>query len=154
MRFSDLIVGLVVLCGAAALYAAASTFPPIPGQAYGADVFPRLTALGFAVCGVLLCAGAVRAGARPLVAATWVREPGAALRALGTVVVVAGYLLLAPALGFVLTAGLALVALFLMVRVRPVVALPVAAGVALFTYYAFAHLLRVPLPRGFIEGFV
>lgn len=154
MRVSDLIVGLLVLIGAAALYAAASGFPPIPGQQYGADVFPKLTAGGLAACGILLCLGAVRAGPFPLAQATWVREPGALPRALGTIALTGAYLLLAPRLGFVLAASLVLTGLFLLVRVRLKVAAPVAVAVSLVTWWAFAHGLRVPLPRGLLEGFL
>lgn len=154
MRVSDLIVGLLVLIGAAALYAVASTFPPIPGQQYGADVFPKVTAAGLAACGFLLCLGSVRAGPFPLARATWVREPGALPRALGTLVLAAAYLVLVPYLGFVVTASLVLTGLFLLVRVRLQVAVPVAVAVALVTWWAFAHGLRVPLPRGLVEGYL
>lgn len=152
MRMSDLLVGLLVLLGAAALFAAASTFPPIPGQQYGADVFPKITAAGLAACGFLICIGSVRAGPFPLAQATWVREPGALPRALGTILLTAAYLVLAPHLGFVVTACLVLTGLFLLVRVRIQVAVPTALATALLIYWAFAHGLRVPLPRGLVEG--
>lgn len=154
MRVSDLIVGLLVLIGAAALYAAASTFPPIPGQQYGADVFPTLTAAGLAACGFLLCLGAVRAGPFPLAQATWIREPGALPRALATIALTAAYLVLTPLLGFILAASLVLIGLFLIVRVRLKVAVPVALATAIVTWWSFAYGLRVPLPRGLIEGYL
>ncbi|MFG1358872.1 tripartite tricarboxylate transporter TctB family protein [Xanthobacter pseudotagetidis] len=154
MRVSDLIVGLLVLVGAAALYAAASTFPPIPGQQYGADVFPTLTAAGLAACGLLLCLGSVRAGPFPLAQATWIREPGALPRALATIALTAAYLVLAPLLGFLLAASLVLTGLFVIVNVRLKVAVPVALATALVTWWSFAHGLRVPLPRGLIEGYL
>ncbi|OYW34669.1 MAG: hypothetical protein B7Z41_01405 [Rhizobiales bacterium 12-66-7] len=50
MRVNDLILAIAVMIGAAALAAAASTLPPIPGQKFGADVFPM------AISGGLSCA--------------------------------------------------------------------------------------------------
>ncbi|MFS8036419.1 tripartite tricarboxylate transporter TctB family protein [Xanthobacter sp. AM11] len=152
MRFSDLILGLVLIAGAALLFAAASTLPPIPGQKYGADVFPVLTAAGLAACGFILSVGAIRAGPFPLAAATWVREPGAPFRAVATIALVIAYMVLAPLIGFVPTATLVLFGLFSVVRVRPAVAVPVAVGAALIIYFSFNLLLRVPLPRGLVES--
>lgn len=152
MRVSDLVLGLLFLVGAAALFAAASALPPIPGQKYGADVFPILTAAGLAACGFVLTVGAIRAGPFPLVEATWVRAPGSSFRAAATIVLVVAYIVLAPLLGFVATATGVLLGLFLLVRVRPGVAAPVALGSALAIYLSFNQLLRVPLPRGLVEG--
>lgn len=152
MRFSDLVLGLLLLAGAGLLFAAASTLPPIPGQSYGADVFPVLTAAGIAACGFVLTVGSIRAGPFPLAEATWVREPGAGFRAGATVALVVAYIVLAPLIGFVATATLVLAGLFLLVRVHPVKALAIAAAAALATYLSFNLLLRVPLPRGFVEG--
>lgn len=152
MRVSDLVLGLLFLVGAAALFAAASTLPPIPGQKYGADVFPVLTAAGLAACGFILTVGSIRAGPFPLIEATWVREPGSSFRAAATIALVVAYIVLAPLAGFVVTATGVLLGLFLLVRVRPVVAAPVALGSALAIYLSFNLLLRVPLPRGLVEG--
>ncbi|MDI4664068.1 tripartite tricarboxylate transporter TctB family protein [Xanthobacter autotrophicus] len=152
MRFSDLFLGLVVLGGAALLFWAASGLPSVPGQSYGADTFPVLTAAGLAACGFILTVGAVRAGPFPLVEATWVREPGAPFRAGATIALVLAYLVLAPLLGFVLAATITLFGLFMLVRVRPVTGAAVAAVTALIIHLSFSLLLRVPLPRGLVEG--
>lgn len=152
MRFSDLILGLLLLAGAAVLFAAAATLPPIPGQNYGADAFPLLTAAGLAACGLILSVGSVRAGPFPLVRATWIEEPGAGLRAGATIALVIADIVLAPLIGFVPAATLVLTGLFLLLRIHPLKAVAIAAAAAVATYLAFSLLLRVPLPRGLVEG--
>lgn len=154
MRFSDLILGLLLLAGAAILFSAASGLPPIPGQAYGADVFPVLTAAGLAACGFILAVGSVRAGPFPLAQTTWVRTPGASFRAAATIALVLAYMVLTPLIGFVATATVVLTGLFVLVRVPVAPAIGIALATALFTYFSFNMLLRVPLPRGFVEGFL
>ncbi|MDE1569739.1 tripartite tricarboxylate transporter TctB family protein [Aquabacter sp. P-9] len=154
MRVNDLILSLLVLVAAAALAAVSLTLPPIPGQRFGAAVFPLTVACGAALCGVILAVGALRAGAGPAVSLSWVQERGALPRVAATLVLVVFYILAAPVLGFLATAILTLLALFLVLRVPIVIAVPVAAVTAAGVYFAFANLLRVPLPRGFIEGWL
>lgn len=154
MRVNDLILSLLVLLAAAALAAVSLTLPPIPGQRFGAAVFPLTVACGAALCGVILAVGALRAGTGPAVSLSWVQERGALPRVAATLVLVVFYILAAPVLGFLATAILTLLALFLVLRVPIVIAVPVAAVTAAGVYFAFANLLRVPLPRGFIEGWL
>lgn len=154
MRVNDLILAIVVIIGAVALAAAASTLPPIPGQKFGADVFPMVTAAGLFLCGVVLAGQTLRAGAGPLASLGWAREGAASLRALGTLAAVVLYIVLAPLAGFVVASTAMLLVLFLLLKVRPLVAGPVALFATLCIYYAFAHGLRVPLPRGIIEGWI
>jgi len=154
MRVNDLILALMVMVGGVALAAVASTFPPIPGQQYGADVFPIAIALGLFLCGGLLAITTLRAGAGPVLSMSWAAEPGAAVRVGGTLALVLAYIVLSPLIGFNPAASLALFGMFLLLRVPVRTAVPVAVIAALGIYYAFAHLLRVPLPRGVIEGFL
>ena len=152
MRVNDLVLAILVMIGAAALAAAASTLPPIPGQKFGADVFPMVTAVGLFLCGLVLAVQAIRAGPGPVASLGWAREWPAMMRALGTLGAIALYIVLAPLSGFVVASTVLLLALFLMLKVRPMVAGPVALFATLCVYYAFAHGLRVPLPRGIIES--
>lgn len=152
MRVNDLVLAIMVLIGAAALAAAASTLPPIPGQAYGAEVFPLLTAIGLFICGILLSVQALRAGAGPFLQLGWARERAALLRAAAPVAAVFVYIWLAPRTGFIIAGTVMLLPLLLMLRTRVVIAIPAAILTSLVTYYAFSHGLRVPLPRGIIEG--
>lgn len=154
MRVNDLILALLVLIGAVALGAAARTFPPIPGQQYGADVFPLAIAGGLFLCGAWLAFTTLRNGAGRMVSLSWAVEPGSAMRVGGTLVLVALYMVATPTLGFIAASTLVLIGLFLLLKVRLRVAVPVAAIASVCVFYAFAHLLRVPLPRGLIEGFL
>ncbi|GGF83759.1 tripartite tricarboxylate transporter TctB [Azorhizobium oxalatiphilum] len=154
MRVNDLILAIMVIVGGVALAAAASRLPPIPGQAYGAEVFPLLTAVGLILCGFALGAQALRSGAGPAIALGWARERAALMRAAAPVAAVIAYMLLAPRLGFVLATALMTGGLFVLLRVRVVVAIPLAIVVAVITYYSFAYGLRVPLPRGLVEGWL
>ncbi|MFG1422719.1 tripartite tricarboxylate transporter TctB family protein [Roseixanthobacter liquoris] len=152
MRVNDLILAIAVMIGAAALAAAASTLPPIPGQKYGADVFPLAISAGLFLCGLVLAVQSLRAGAGPALMLGWAREMPALLRAAGTLAAVALYMVLAPLTGFIIASTAMLMVLFLMLKVRPLAAVPVALIATLCVYYSFAHGLRVPLPRGLIEG--
>ena len=51
MRVNDAITGFALLAFAIATFAYARTLPAIPGQDYGAAVFPMLVAAGLAGCG-------------------------------------------------------------------------------------------------------
>ena len=148
MRVNDLILSVLVLAAAAALAAVSFTLPPIPGQRFGAAVFPLTVACGAALCGVILAVGALRAGAGPAVSLSWVQEKGALPRVAATLVLIVFYILVAPALGFVATAILTLLGLFLVLRVPLPMAVPVAAVTALAVYFAFANLFaRAASPR-------
>lgn len=154
MKVNDLVLAALVILGAVVLATVSLTLPPIPGQAYGADVFPMAIAAGLLLCGWVLAAGAVKTGAGRALTVTWAKEPGAPARVLGTLVLVALYIWLSPLLGFVLASVLLLLGLFALLRVAVRVALPSAVIAALGLYYVFAHGLRVPLPRGLIEGWI
>ncbi len=58
------------------------------------------------------------------------------------------YLLVAEAVGFVITASALVLVLMLRLGVRWLTALPVTLVVVFVVYHVFAVLLRVPLPRG------
>jgi putative tricarboxylic transport membrane protein len=47
-----------------------------------------------------------------------------------------------------------LIALFLRLRVPPVRSVVIAVAATALIYVAFARFLRVPLPRGLLEGIV
>lgn len=154
MRISDFLLGLLVLAGAATLAYASSGFPAIPGQQYGADVFPMLTAAGLALCGGILAVGAAREGLTPHAQTTWANENGALLRVLGTLILMVGFLFAAPRIGFIASSVILLLGLYALLKVRPVVAITAALAAVLITYFAFNNLLRVPLPRGLLEGLI
>ncbi len=64
---------------------------------------------------------------------------------------IAAYALFSGVAGFILTAGPLLFLALWRLGTRPRFAAPIAAGAALLAYVVFGRLLRVPLPRGWIE---
>ena len=70
---------------------------------------------------------------------------------IGAVVV---YILVANWIGFIPVAFALLMGLFLWFRVRPLNALIIAALFTAVTFWFFAYMLRVPLPRGWLTGIV
>jgi putative tricarboxylic transport membrane protein len=150
MRINDAIIGAVLLAFAVAVGLYARTFPAIPGQEYGASVFPTWIALALAACSLVLIASGVRrwteTGAVSL--ASWARS-GHHLRALAvTIVLVVAFILVVTPLGFIPTTLILLTVLFFLLGVRPVAAVPLVAVLTMLVHYGFYSLLRVPLPWG------
>jgi putative tricarboxylic transport membrane protein len=149
MRFSDTMLGGMLLAFAIALAGYSWTFPAIPGQHYGAATFPILIAIGFASCGVALAARGLRGRGVPLVARTeWTRRPGALPAVLTTVALVVIYILFARRIGFIpMMAGL-LIVMLSMLRVAWWQIIPLALVTTLVIDFIFRSFLLVPLPLG------
>jgi putative tricarboxylic transport membrane protein len=149
MKFNDAVIGagLIVFAAAMALYT--RTFPAMPGQSYGPALFPVLIGIGLAVCGALLVARGLRKRAEsPWFAwAPWARRRSATGGILLTIALLVGYILAAERAGFVVAAGIMLLALFLQGGVRWWAALATAAVTVAAIHQGFTRGLRVPLPR-------
>jgi len=150
MRVNDAIAGAVLLAFAIAMFAYARTLPAIPGQEYGAAVFPMLIAIGLAGCGVLLIASGCRHWQGAVVWNGWARTHHAWVRLAVVFALILAYILAAPALGFVPTSILILLAFTLMMGVRWWIAAAVAAAATMLIQQTFVGLLRVPLPLGLL----
>ncbi|MGF1527598.1 MAG: tripartite tricarboxylate transporter TctB family protein [Candidatus Competibacterales bacterium] len=156
MRCNDAVFGVALVAGGAAIAIAARDFPQLPGQAYGAAFFPTVIAYAMGVTGCLLALQGwrLRAQQPAILLPPWCRSPYHAasfalvLGALGV------YCLVAEAWGFVLTGFALLLALQLWLRVQPLLALAVAVGVPVVLQVLFVRGLRVPLPRGLVEGWL
>jgi putative tricarboxylic transport membrane protein len=152
MRLNDALLGAILLGFAGWIWWQTTFFPAFPGQDYGPNLFPRILAAGIALCAALLLLRGLRRGGRiiafdeafgdPARLLSWLLLPGA----------VVFYLVASTPLGFIPTAFAILLVLFLWFRARPVVALPVAAGMTLLVHWFFASLMRVPLPRGVLDS--
>ena len=159
MKLNDAVWGaLFALLGAAILWHVQG-FPRIPGQNVGPGLFPGVLAVAMLVCGAILIAtglkarrGAGGATFRWAVAPEWLRSRRHVLAFAVLVASNVFYLLVVDRLGFLLTAFVYLAALMWVLRVRLVVAVPVALIMALAIHYAFYKLLRVPLPWGVLQG--
>jgi len=151
MKISDAVMGGMLLVLAAAIGVYVSGFPGMPGQRYGAALFPGMIAAGLATCGVLLLARGLREKAPSFEFAPWTRE--------GTLVanfaLVCGsllfYIFASETLGFMVTGTLLLFVLFLKLGVRLSVSFVVAPIAALVIHLLFYKLLKVPLPWGILE---
>jgi len=159
VKLNDAVWGaLFALLGAAILWHVQG-FPRIPGQNVGPGLFPGVLAVAMLVCGAILIAtglkarrGAGGATFRWAVAPEWLRSRRHVLAFAVLVASNVFYLLVVDRLGFLLTAFVYLAALMWVLRVRLVVAVPVALIMALAIHYAFYKLLRVPLPWGVLQG--
>lgn len=169
MKINDALSGLLVALFAAVLWIASSRLPAM-GQDIGPNVFPQALAGGLMICAVLLILRGLR-GLRKSRAshvstfsttgnedqdAHWFTLPdwfGSRHAVLAFLLVPASllfYIWVSEPLGFLPTAVLLLLALFLTFRTRLMVALPVALVSALIIHTIFYKLLKVPLPWGIL----
>jgi putative tricarboxylic transport membrane protein len=151
MKFHDALIGAaLVLFGGIVLWHVQG-FPPIPGQKYGAALFPRLVAAGLVLCGLLLVLRGARAGGAWLALDAWTARPRSVLAFLSVPAGLGLYVLLADPLGFHLTGALLLFAWTIAFGARPRVAAIVSILAPIVIHLAFYKLLRIPLPWGVLE---
>lgn len=154
MKINDVLSGLLIGVFGAVIYAHAQSFPPMPGQNVGPNMFPQLIAAGFMICAIIL----IVRGAKTLRTEAWITRPpwlGNSRIALGFVLiplVLAFYVAVSESLGFLPTAVILLIALFLVFQVRLRTALIIAVAGSLGIHAIFYKLLKVPLPWGVLES--
>jgi putative tricarboxylic transport membrane protein len=153
VKVNDAIFGALLMLLGAAVLVAIQGYPKIPGQPVGPALFPGLIAAGLCVCGVLLLAKGLRqrAGQPWLSWDDWVRSPRHVLALVVLLGSILFYILASDALGFLPTAAIILLALLLVLRVRPPTAVAVAIIATVLVHFAFYKLLRVPLPWGVLK---
>lgn len=157
MRFNDAIFGCVLIAFALVAGYVTREFPTIPGQAYGAALFPRLLCAGFAICGLILIRSGMRQRAE---AGDWVDLDPWARSASGPVtlaLVIGGmvvYILVSETVGFIPTAFVLVSVLMIRLRGHWVSSIAIAAAVTLAIHQIFYGLLLVPLPWGLLEPLV
>jgi putative tricarboxylic transport membrane protein len=158
MKVSDVATGLVLLVCAIAIFVYARGLPAIPGQPYGAGAFPTVIALGLGGFSALLAWRGFEARRRarprePLVAlAPWTRDPRTAGNFVLALLAVLVYVFASETVGFVLLSIAILLLLFWRTGVRPLTGLWVAVVMSLALQIGFSDFLRVPLPRGLLDG--
>ena len=151
MKVNDAVWGALLLALSAAVLLAIRSFPNIPGQSIGPAAFPGLIAAALAGCAVILVVRGVsdlRGGGRLVVLGDWLRSPRHVANFLLACAAIVFYLLAVQRLGFLVTATILLLALFLQLRVKPWLAALVALAAAFAIHLAFYKLLRVSLPWG------
>ena len=154
MKVNDAVVGAFLIALAVAILVHIQAYPLIPGQKYGAALFPGVIAVGFLITGALLVARGVRQGLPLITLGAWLRSPTLAANFLAICAVLVFYVVAVDALGFVLTGTTCLGALFLKFGVKPGRAIVIAVVATLVIHTLFYKLLRVPLPWGVLERFV
>lgn len=156
MKFNDIVFGSIFILIAGWMIRETFTFPGFPGQNYGPDLFPRIIAGGIIMCSVLLIFRGLRAraatGAPWVVFDDWTRIPKHLVSFLLIIAAMIVYILVSETLGFIVTAILLQLGLFLWFSVRPLTALAVAVAATAVVQYGFVNLLRVPLPRGLLDA--
>jgi putative tricarboxylic transport membrane protein len=150
MRLNDALLGSLLLLLAAALAVVARTFPPVPGQDYGAGAFPTLIALGFAGCGLVLIRSGLKERAPLVVFRDWTRTPSRVIDVIATIAAVLFYILAAEPLGFIPTTALILLALLRRFGVGWGASVAIAVATPLVMQFLFGRLLLVPLPWGLL----
>ena len=147
MRINDAVTGGVLLVFAIAVFLYARTLPALPGQQYGAAVFPMLIACGLGGCGALLIVSGLRHWQGAVIWGAWARSPRAWRNLAVTVGLVVFYILAARPLGFIPVSIVILLVLCILLGTRWWLAAAVAAVATLGIYKSFTDLLLVPLPR-------
>ena len=158
MKVNDAVIGAFLLVLGVVVFGHAGTFRDIPGQNVGPSAFPRVIATGLFVFSLPLIVRGLRDWRRPRPPVPGQAAPvipgvsAAGLRnAALTLLLVGLYIGASHWTGF-LPLGFAIVAILLAIQgVRLWLAVVVAASVTAVAYYAFAEVLRVPLPWGPLE---
>lgn len=149
MRVNDAIIGAVLLVLSLAVLWHVQSFPSVPGQPYGAALYPGLVSVGLALASVGLIVQGLSSGGPALVAGALSRQGLIAF--ITTIATLLFYILFVDGLGFIVCSILMLIALMWSYRARPVLILPVAIIATLVTHTMFYRFLKVPLPWGILQ---
>lgn len=150
MKLNDSILGAVFLALSIAVLVAIQGYPRIPGQSIGPGAFPGLIALILAGCALaLIWRGWRERATQPLVSlGDWLGSRRHVANFLIATGGLAFYVLASDRLGFLACGTIILLALFLALRVKPRLAVPLALLLPIVIHLIFYKLLRVPLPWG------
>jgi len=156
VRLNDAVIGVVLVAFALLVGTEATGFPQLPGQRYGAALFPLIIACGLGVCGLALIAS----GLRQRATSPWLSLTPAAQN-LGRwfnvglmLVALVFYVVASEPLGFIPTAFLITATLLIRLRGRWPTSLVIAAVTTMLVHQVFSAWLLVPLPWGVLEPIV
>ncbi len=153
MKINDALIGLMLAVFSVLIFSAAQSFPPIPGQNFGASLFPELIGIGMLICSILLIVQGIknRATDTPMAMPAWLKSKTSVLRFLLIPASLVFYFVAAEFLGFLVSASMLLIVLFLAFGVRWPIAVAVALVGTFVIHFAFYSVLMVPLPWGVLE---
>jgi len=149
VRLNDAVIGLILFALSLAVLWHVRGFPTIPGQPYGAGLYPRVIGIGLAVVSVLLMISGWRSGG-PMMRLGRAAD-GRPLAFVTTILALFFYLLFADRLGFILASIAMLCALLWAYGVPRLRIVPVAVIATLVIHAGFYKLLKVPLPWGLLQ---
>ena len=155
LRANDILSGLALIVFSLAMITLTLTFPDFPGQKYGPSLFPRILGGGLILCGAALVRNGLaarRAGAPWLELAPWTRDPWRVTSFLMTLALLLAYILASEPVGFIPIALAFLLALFVWLGVQLIPAVLTAVVTTIAIHWFFSTMLRVPLPRGWLNA--
>jgi putative tricarboxylic transport membrane protein len=157
MRINDAITGLIIIVFSVLVLLVASTYRGLPGVPYGPGLFPSLIAWCLLLGGgVLVFQGLPRLKVGWLFLDPWAKAP----RTYGTLGAIFSallfYILFSETIGFLITAVAILFPLMLWTRGATYwrSSLIISIFFSLIIYFVFGWMLRVPLPRGLLDGVI
>lgn len=150
MKLGDATSGALLAAFGGAVAWQASGFPRMPGHVYGAGLFPIVIGAGLVLCGLILIGRGMTSAStlRGVSLAEWTASGRRAMGAATIIAVPLAFIWLLEPVGFLLLSVVSLFVLFQLVGVGALRALAAALAASLVSYWLFAKLLRVPLPRG------
>jgi putative tricarboxylic transport membrane protein len=156
MKVADLLAGAILVALGLAFAGYGWALPPMPGQRYGAGLFPMALGLCIAACGVQLAwVGWRERRMGPLLAlAPWTRDKFLRRNFLVTLALILLYILLLDEIGFIPLSIVVLAVMFRQLDVSLGRSALIAVLATIAIYISFARWLRVPLPRGLLEGWI
>lgn len=148
MHISDTVIGAALVIFAIVLAVYSQTFPPVPGQQFGAALFPTLVGFGLAGCGGVLFLRGYRAGEMTFSRSEWSHQRGGVSSALAAIAMMVVYILAQKPIGFLPVMFVLLMVMFALFKVRWLTAFIAAVLATLTIDLLFRDLLLVPLPVG------
>ena len=152
MKFSDTLMGALLLALSLSILYTVQQYPVIPGQNIGPGAFPGLLAVLLAVCSVILIFKGLKASSR--VACNemggWVKSWFHLRNFLITVAGLVFYIQMSDKLGFLICGTLILSAMMWALEVQARRILPIALITTFVIHFIFYKGLRVPLPWGLL----
>jgi putative tricarboxylic transport membrane protein len=153
MRFNDAVLGGALLVFSIVIGLWSQSFPAIPGQQYGAAVFPTTVAIGMGLCSLVLIVSGLRQKGAVLALGDWAQDRRGFVRILVVILSVVFYIVAAKPLGFIPTMTLVLLINLKQHSVGWLQAIIVAIAISLLIQWSVGDLLHVPLPWGVLSAY-
>ncbi len=152
MKFNDAIIGVLLVALGLTVLAVVQSYPLIPGQKYGPDIFPGLVGCGLSITGIqLVWRGFLSRHVQPWIKiGDWAGSKSHVSSLLVVVVGVVAYIYLSELVGFIPFSWVILFALMLCLRVNFYTAIGMSLVMTILVHLAFYKFLRVPLPWGIL----